>query len=249
MAKYFSCVLIGDWGTGKTTAAATAPKPVLYIDVDNKLHKMENLAAPLAKGDLVQWPITEPLGTISLKRLAGTKLDEGRDKFPVPRPKGFEQISDMVEKLVNDKCIVNGKKIETVVLDSYTSLNEHSKALILAANGSMAMSQPLWGVQLRLFEQMHGYLLGLPANIIFICHEAVDKDDITGRISIKPLIDGSMKNKIGKDFEEVYFMQRTIMGKEVRFKMLPWGDSMRQGRTSRALPIEVDPDFGKLYHK
>jgi hypothetical protein len=227
--------------------AATAPKPILFLDVDYKLHKMENIKPLIDKKDVVQWPITETLSTINLARLAGTKLDEGKDKFTMPKPKGYQQLSDYIDKLVADKCVVEGRKMETVVLDSYTTTNEHIRYLILAANSAMAMSQPLWGVLLRNFETLNSTLLSLPANIVVICHEKWDKDDITGRIEVKPLIEGSMADKIGKNFEEVYFMERRVVGKEVKFTCHPWGDNMRQGRTSRGLPTEVEPDFSKIY--
>ena len=97
------------------------------------------------------------------------------------------------------------------------------------------------------FEVLNSTLLSLDANIILICHERWDKDELSGRISIKPLIEGQMASKIGKDFEEVWFMERKIVGKEVKFSVHPWGDNMRQGRTSRGLGVEVDPDFSKIY--
>jgi len=251
MPSRFSCILCGDWGSGKTTMASTAPKPILILDVDNKASKMANLQPLIEKGEVIVWPITETLSTSGLARLAGTKFDEGRDKFITQRPKGYQQLSDYIDILVKDGCVIEHKgkkvKIETVVLDSYTTTNEHIRYLILAANGSMAMSMPLWGVLLRNFETLNSTMLSLPANIIFICHERMDKDELSGRIEVKPLIEGQMANKIGKDFEEVYFMKRTIVGKEVKFMCYPWGDNMRQGRTSRSLPTEVEPDFSKIY--
>ena len=245
--RYFNCLLIGEPGSGKTTMAATAPKPVLFIDLDNKLHRMTNLTPLLKSGEIIQWAITDPLAMVSLKRLAGTKFDEGRDKFPVPQPKGYINFSDMVDKLTVDKCVVDGRKIATVVLDSYTSLNEHIKALILAANGAMAMSMPLWGVLLRNFEIMHGALLTLPANVIFCAHQQVDKDELTGKISYRPLIDGGMKDKIGKDFEEVYYLEKTVgQGDTVKYEALTLGNSMKSCRTSRVLPAKVSPNFEEI---
>lgn len=245
--RYFSCLLIGEPGSGKTTAASTAPKPILFLDLDNKLDRMVNLEPLLKSGDIIQWKTTAPLAAVSLKRMAGTKLEEGKDKFPVPQPKGYIEFSDMIDRLVEGKCVIDGRKIETIVLDSYTSLNEHIKALILAANGSMTMSQPLWGVLLRNFEIMHGTLLRLPANVIFTAHQQVDKDELTGRISYRPLIDGSMKDKIGKDFEEVYYLEKTVTGSEVKYEMLTLGNAMKSCRTSRVLPAKVEPNFTKIY--
>jgi len=245
--RYFSCLLIGEPGSGKTTMAATAPKPILFLDLDNKLHRMVNLEPMLASKDIIQWTTTAPLAAIPLKRLASTKFDEGRDKFPVPQPKGYIEFSDMMDKLTTDQCVVDGRKVETIVLDSYTSLNEHLKALIMAANGSMAMSLPLWGVLLRNFEILHGVMLRLPANIIFCCHQKIDKDELSGAISYRPLIDGQMADKIGKDFEEVYYLEKRIEGQLVKYEVLTVGSAMKACRTSRILPARVEADFSRIY--
>ncbi|KKN15949.1 hypothetical protein LCGC14_0980820 [marine sediment metagenome] len=254
MENYFSCLLVGPWGSGKSTAAATAPKPVLYLDMDNKLHKMVNLRPMIEKGDLIQWPITESLSMASLTRLATLQTKMGA-KVVFQRPQGYLKLAEYIERLAASKCIIdrgNGKpsvKVATVVLDSYTTTNEHIKRLLLAVNSSVTMTQPLWGAQLTNFESLNNELLRLPANIIIICHEKLDKDELSGKISYRPLIDGQMSSKIGKDFEEVYAMQKTVMGGVAKYEMMTIGDNMRACRTSRDLPAIVEPDFGKIYAK
>ena len=246
--NYFSVLLIGDWGTGKTTAASTAPKPVLYLDVDNKLHRMANMQALLKGGALIQWPIAEPLSRYGLSRLAITKVEEGRGKGGVvQRPEGYIKLCGMIERLEKDKCIVDGKKIETVVLDSYTSANEHIKRLILAVNQAITMSQPLWGALLTNFEELNNTLLRLPCNVIMICHEKISKDELSGAITYRPLIDGAMSHKIGKDFEEVYYMDKVVRGNDVKYEMMTVGNSMKSCRTSRILPSRVPPNFEEIY--
>ena len=244
--NYFNCLLIGDWGTGKTTAASTAPKPVLYLDADNKLHKMANLREKLKKGELIQWTIDEPLSTMGLRRLATTDQKPGT-KMAVQRPKGYMNLVEMIEKLVADKCIVDGKKVGTVVLDSYTTVDEHIRRLLMAVNGTATMTLPLYGTLLSNFEELNNTLLRLPCNVILICHEKVDKDELTGKISIRPLISGQMSQKIGKDFEEVYAMVKTVRGDKVTYEMNTVGDSMRSCRTSHNIGAKVVPDFSVIY--
>lgn len=246
--RYFSCLLVGPPGSGKTTMSLTAPKPILVLDVDNKLHKMVNAEEKLKKKEVIQWAITEPLGTVSLARLAS--FDPGpATKVTVPRPKGYVQLAEMIDKLVESECVVDGVKIATVVLDSYTSTNEHLKRLLMAANGTTSMTLPLYGTALTNFETLNNTLLRLPANVIFIAHERVDKDELTGKISYRPLIDGSMSEKIGKDFEEMYYLEKTVAGDKVKYEALTIGNSMKSCRTSRVMAAKVEPDFSKIYTK
>jgi hypothetical protein len=222
--------------------ALTAPKPILVLDVDYKLHKMVNTEDKLRDKIVIQCAIEEPLSTVTLSRLAS--FDPGpASKITVPRPKGYIQLADMIDKLVESKCVIEGKKIATVVLDSYTSMNEHLKRLLMAANGTSTMTMPLYGTALTNFETINNTLLRLPANVIFIAHEQVEKDELTGRISYRPLIDGSMKEKIGKDFEEVYYLEKTVVSDKVKYEALTVGNSMKSCRTSRVLPAKMEPDF------
>lgn len=248
MSNYFNCLLIGDYGTGKTTSSATAPSPVLFLDIDNKLHRMENMQENLKSGRVIQWAVDEQISTFGLVRLVTMDPKPGR-KITVQRPKGYLALAEMIEKLVKDKCVVNGKKIETVVLDSYTSVDEHIRRLLMAVNGTNTMTQPLYGALLTNFEDLNSTLLRLPANIIFICHEQVIRDELTGKVSYRPLINGSMHNKIGKDFEEVYATIKTVRGDKATYEMLTLGDGMRSCRTSRKLPPKAEPNFTKLYEK
>lgn len=246
MKNYFSALLIGPPGAGKTTAASTAPTPILYLDVDNKLHKMVNLKDKLASGKIKQMAITEPLADTSLVRMAGLDPKPGA-KATLKRPKGYTQLAEMIDGLGTSGCVVDGVKYETIVLDSYTSVNEHLKRLLMAANGTSTMTLPLYGTALSNFEILNNTMLRLPANIIMICHERIDKDELSGQISYRPLIDGSMSQKIGKDFEEVYYLEKKVQGNAAKYEMLTIGNTMKSCRTSRVLDARVEPDFGKLY--
>jgi hypothetical protein len=251
--RYFSCLLVGQPGSGKTTAAATATAfgPVLFLDMDNKLHKMENVKDKLDSGSIIQWSVAEPLSKgIKLSQLAQFDPKPGSKQVTM-RPEGYIKLADMIDKLAESKCIIDhgGKKVkvETVVLDSYTSMGEHLKRLLMSVNQTTTMTMPLYGTALTNYETLNNTLLNLPANIIIIAHQKANKDEITGEISFTPLVDGQMADKIGKDFEEVYYLEKKITGDSAKFEMLTLGTNLKPCRTSRALPARVEPDFGKIY--
>ena len=241
-------LIVGAPGNGKTTFVAsggTPQEPLLFLDMDNKLHKMVNLQQKLKEGSILQWPITEPLSTIGIRRLVIEEHKQG-GSFTTSRPKGYLQLVDYIEKLEKDKCIVSGKKVG-VALDSYTTVNEHIKRLLLQANNKSTMTQPLYGALLTNFEELNNTLLRLPTNVFIIAHEEVTRDEISGEVSYRPLIEGQMKFKIAKDFEEVYWCVKDVKQGKAEYWIDPIGGKERQARTSRSLASnKIEPDLLKI---
>lgn len=251
----FSCLLVGPPGEGKTTAACTAPGPILVADFDNKLHKMENLRPRLKtkenpNGDIIQVAMDYPLSSIGLRRLATAKHEQGGKESSAP-PKGYMALVELIEQLQKDNFTYQGTKIATFVLDSYTTMQEHLKRLLMQANDKMSMTLPLYGVLLANLEEVNNNLIRFPINIIICAHQRADKDELTGKIAYKIFCEGQMADKIAKDFEEVYYMQKKIVGAGetavAQYRMMTIGDGMRECRTSRKLGALVEPDFKKIY--
>lgn len=253
----FSTLLIGEPGSGKTVAACTAPGPVGVIDVDYKLHKMELIANKLRnplnpKGKVIQIPIDFALNKGKLGASANIKHEQGGN-FTQQIPQGYNKIAEIITEIEKTGGIWQGVKLGTLVIDSYTSTQEHLKRLLIAANGKATMTKPLYGVFLTNLEDLNNSLIRLPINVIIIAHQRVNKDEDTGRLSIEPMVEGQMASKLGKEFEEIYFMQKSISGignaAVAKYEMMTVGDSLRTtARTSRKLPALVEPDFCKIYN-
>lgn len=242
----FSTLLVGAPGAGKTTAACTAPGPVLFFDMDNKIHKMDNIKAKVKSGQVIQWTPNARLFEGKLANFVKGATNP-MAKLTQSRAEGYMNLAEAIDKFDADGCKYNGVKVETIVLDSFTSMEEHLKRLLMSANGVVTISQPLWGTVLTNYENMLNALLNLKCNVIVIAHQKPNKDSLTGVISYTPLISGQMKDKIGKDFEEVYYLEKTVKNNEAVYEMLTVGSSTKPCRTSKALAARVEPDFGKIY--
>lgn len=244
----FSCLLIGPPGSGKSTAASTAPGPVLFLDMDQKVAKMNNIKSKVESGQVLTWTPEERLFTGSL----ASTIQQGTNpqaKYTQQRAMGYIKLGQIIDELEVSKCIYKEKQLGTVVLDTFTSTEEHQKRLLMSANGVATISQPLWGTILTNNENLISALLSLNkyVNVIVIAHEQAIKDELTGAITYTPLIGGQMKEKIGKDFEEVYFLEKRVSGDKAAYEMLTVGNSMKSCRTTRDLPAKVEPDFSKIY--
>ena len=110
------------------------------------------------------------------------------------------------------------------------------------------MTEPLYGTLLTNLEEVNNTILRLPCNSILIAHQKVTKNDLTGEIRYSPLIEGQMAGKIGKDFEEVYYMKKEVLQGKATYTMNTIGDNMHACRTSRVLPAQVEPNFCKIYN-
>lgn len=242
----FSSLLIGPPGCGKSTAASTAPKPILYLDMDQKVGKMTNIAPLVKNGEIIVWTPDEKLfnGKLSSFVIGATNPQA---KITQQQAKGYIKLAQILDELDQNNCMYKGVQIKTVVLDTFTSTEEHLKRLLMSANGVVTISQPLWGTVLTNNENLISALLNLKANIIVIAHEQAVKDELTGQITYTPLIGGSFKEKIGKDFEEVYFLEKKVQGDKAVYEMLTVGNSMKACRTTRELPSRIPPDFSLIY--
>lgn len=245
-----SVLLIGPPGSGKSTAAATDTPPVLFLDMDQKVAKMSNISAKVKSGQVMVWTPEEKLFTGSL----ASTIQQGTNpqaKYAQQRAMGYIKLGQMIDELETNKCIYKGVQLKTVVLDTFTSTEEHQKRLLMSANGVATISQPLWGTMLTNNENLISALLSLNkyVNVIVIAHEQAVKDELTGAITYTPLIGGQMKEKIGKDFEEVYFLEKRVSGDKAVYEMLTIGSAMKACRTTRDLPARVPPNFEEIYGK
>lgn len=251
--QYLRVGLIAPSGAGKTWLAGTFPRPA-FIDTDRGVRTLINPAFRAA------YPGVDPIYE---------QFDDERDPKTglFKSATGFWNVIEQVNKWADDP------EIETIVQDSATSFSELCLHVGLELNnqGAKPKSYTLrtaqskdhakgggalmpviqdYGAEMNLFEQFMDQFVGLPKNIVVICHEREDKDKDSGAITrIDPLLTGAkLRAKFGKWFDEVWGLEIIGSASNRRRRLLTSSTNIRTSLKSRlGLPSEIDdPDYGKI---
>jgi hypothetical protein len=186
----FALLLIGPPLSGKTNAAMTFPVPYIF-DADDKMGN-------------------------AIKRLPADKVfyfDRAlvdAKGLPVPPEKQWGHAVECI------KAACLSPDIQTIVVDSITNLATMLINHILASGasklkiaGEAAMDMQCWTPFQNLMTKLIMMIKSSGKYTIFTCHEAVEKDEITGALSYKPLIQGALKDKIAGMFTDVWHTEAT----------------------------------------
>jgi len=163
----------------------------------------------------------------------------------------FEKLLPTIDKSVRNN------KYKTVVVDDLTAMTDVCMDKALQLDPKRSASQgPLWNVHYQLVRNlMEGKLrklIDLPANIIFIGHLEVEKDQETGAIiEVKPMLTGQLPVKIPSYFDEVYYHTTKREGGETKWYLqtVPIGWNHGRSRLSGKeglLPDLVENDYNEV---
>ncbi len=175
---YLKALLIGDAGSGKTTAAATMPGRTLLLDWDNGAEVLYGKA----NMDIIQYKDPDPfrrwLQNVTVMK--EIKAEIGKGTFPY----------------------------DTVVGDSLSMLYEMSMGYAMTTDsqrgpGGAEVSNH-YRVEKREARMVWEYFLHAPVNFIGTVHEAHDKDEFLNRIFFYPTVRGQDAPLIVRRFREVY---------------------------------------------
>lgn len=219
---YMSCLWYGPPGSGKTELelrylakrAKATGKRGLVIDVDQKLDQIRPNARVTEEvlSYIDFWAPKSKLtptgiGIVRVPQYEGT--GDKRKKVPgtegyIPKdPRGYLEVVTFLNELAKkDPFPYSG-----VGLDSLTTLSEHLERLILFHHQQPLLSMQLWGVYKSNFIELVAGIRSLPCDTIFIAHEHEREDEDTHEHKVRPSIQGSYRDEIGKNFNEIYYFK------------------------------------------
>ncbi len=253
--------LYGRPGTGKTTLTTTLIKlghKIRLIDVDNKASDMQNIQPFIKAKSLIIQPILSPLTDTSLRDRVTRVINTAKEFSLAPpsrQPKGYLEFVDIIDSL--SKLNQEGKKdpdqcTVLVAPDSLTTLLEHLKRLLLFMSKKGKFTFDEWAAWLSNLEEIFHTiqaLQGMYKHIIITAHEMTERDEDTGRVTgIYPLIEGSMRYKVGDYFNEIYHCLVDVPKEgPPRYYVETRSVNKAEARTSRELETSEESDFTKLF--
>lgn len=196
-------MILGPPGVGKTFSALTFPNPI-YGDLDNKLKGYRVWRPDHAFPVFPFWSRDFVEGVMKVGNVNG-RID----------PKYGPNVRDAFKKWLTE----DGPKLaqdSTFVLDSWTSLqnffdiqSQLPHEQVISPKTGKPDGFAFWGDKLKYCVEILKLLTNLKCNVVIICHEMPERDEDNRIIGIKPLMQGSGKDQMGKDATDV-FRQRVL---------------------------------------
>lgn len=206
---------VGEPKTGKTVSACTFPKPLLFLDFDKGFESVRN--ARDTKGTLIV-PEHEQCTVIEFIKEGYFDLDFKTELKGSVAPAHTKSSRPILEKFntVMRSVATDGKyegvEYKTLVIDSLTAMFGIWKDMILSMNGvSHLRIQDYDTLDALLFRQLVPSLKAVNKKvpyIILINHVAMDKDEVSGRVSEFPVGPSNRMGKaLGKEFDEIWIQK------------------------------------------
>jgi len=144
-------------------------------------------------------------------------------------------------------AIGEGKKgdYESIIVDSLTGLADLCMESVLQLNRRAGQKPNFddWAAYANKVKDFIVRLLASGKNTLLICHEAADKDELTGYVWMLPAIQGQMKGKISNYFDEFYHAEvEQAPGKPANYRLLARPSSIYTAK-SRLLSREVESSY------
>lgn len=183
-----SIFILGPPRTHKTRFFASVPKPAWIFDVGNGALSLATDAKP---------------GEINILRFGNTVASKiGTTHNRTPNAKPLEDFITEFNKLFD---LPPDKLPKTVGIDDLSELANMVMEYVLAKTGKVQPEFQHWGMAQEKIREIIRAGLDLPCHFILIAHDTTDKDELTGIVSIQPMVYGKLAGEIGRFFDDVFY--------------------------------------------
>lgn len=201
-------LVYGQSGSGKTYSLRTAKKPIFVDSFDP--------GGSVVLSDLIE------------KGEAVVRSDfENED---AKHPRAFEAWDKAFDELERAQVM---QKFGTYCLDSATTWGQACLNYVMkkAGRAGGTPQQNDWYPQMVLMEAGIRRIFSLPCDVIFICHDDVQKDEILGKMTRAPMLTGKAKTRIPLLFSEIYYSDSKRSSKGTEYVWQLQRDNTNQAKS------------------
>lgn len=225
-------LLMGDFGTGKSVALSTLPKPVLIHTFDPGAMSSE-LIQPLIK--------------------SGEVLIERFEDEDAKKPTQFARFDRRMDELFAGGMFSSGA-IKSYAIDSITTMADSVMNMIAGKAGRAGQVPQLqdYQVQQVILRDVIRRCTSFPLHFAATGHIKSDKDEITGRVITSLLVSGKLDVKIPLLFDEVYVTVTNATSKGAEYSLLTSSEGFYKARTRMGagkFELREKPDLTYLLRK
>jgi hypothetical protein len=200
-------LVYGKPGSGKTIFAHTFPR-TRTLDFDKGMRS-------------VLWAIRNGIitGKTPDEVIFATIVESQREKRgAIKRSSALDQACDQLDAWLAEDAA--GNEWDTLVGDSGTALSDYTINKGLDENARLNLSKSKadsgtsgmrvmrmqdWGSGSSLFQSFIDWCRSINKNFVLVCHEYESTNDNGTVVGIEPLLIGQLRQRIVKDFDEVYY--------------------------------------------
>lgn len=204
-------VTYGPWGSGKSTFAATFPKPMLVLAFDplgkEAPYLKRGTAMPEGRGDCDQ-PVVPVMSKkddskliVQIEYFHDTEVNDDGSYRPVAYRRFLKRFPALYDEIAAGKWA-------TVVFDSLTFMELATRKMHQYDLHKHEKDSRKWFGQAT--DDLEEAILlragGLRCNVVVLAHVDTDKDEMAGSMVFSPSAPGRLRNRLGSGYPEIYVM-------------------------------------------